>query len=142
MTDSNTGSRATWTGAFDPETYVQAREILEADKQRVYGEVSAEGKRRGRIIIAVAAIWVVCSVALAVANGELLIVAEIGWVAIVAWAVFWMFPTLMGRANLDDLYDQYANQLAKLEEAGIAMPAPSCIEDLVAAIDLVSPAEE
>lgn len=130
-----------WNGAFDPAAYAAAREILEADRTRVYDEVKALGSRRGRIVGIVAVVWAACSVALAFANAELLLVAEAGWVVIVVWAVFWMFPTFTGRANIDDLYDQYAGQLDKLEAASIAMPEPSCMADLVAAIDLVSPRE-
>ena len=128
-------------GAFDPEAYDAARAILEQDRQRVYGEMKGEGSRRGRIVIAVAAAWAVCSVVLAFVNTELLLVAEIGWIAIVAWSVFWLIPTFMGRANLDDLYAQYEEQLAKLEQAEVAMPMPSSIEELVAAIDFASDLE-
>ena len=141
MADDEQGVQQRWDGPFDTEAYKIARSILEQDKQRVLSEVKGEARRRGRIVIIAAVVWAVCSVVLAFVNPDLLLVAEIGWVAVVAWAVFWLLPTLMGQANLDDLYDQYEEQLVKLEEARIAMPTPSCIEDLVAAIDLVSPSE-
>lgn len=142
MTDFKPSNSSEWSGSFNPETYAKARTILADDRQRVRDEIKAEGARRGRIVGIVAIVWAVCSVALAFANIEWLLIAEIGWVVIVFWAVFWLLPALMGRANIDDMYDQYADQLDKLEEAAIAMPEPSCIEELVAAIDLVSPAEE
>ena len=138
---SITAARETWDGPFDPATYAAANDILEADRQRVRAEVEGVYRQRRRIVAIVAVVWVVASVALALANPNLMLVAEIGWVVIVAWAVFWLMPAIMSRANVEDLYGQYAAQLQKLEAARIPMPKPSCIEDLTAAIDLVSPPE-
>lgn len=134
-------SGATWSGPFDPQTYEAAREILKADQAHVANEVRGVGRKRGRIVGIVAIIWVICTLALVAMNADWLLIAEIGWVAIVVWGVFWLLPALMGRANLEDMYSQYADQLAKLEAAHIPMPRPSSIEDLIAAIDFVSPAE-
>lgn len=134
----NATTAETREGPFDPAAYEAARRILEADRLRVRGEVEAVNRRRGRIVAIVAVIWVVCSVALTFASPDLILAAEIGWVVIVIWAVFWLMPALMGRANVEELYDQYADQLEKLERARTPLPEPSCIEDLAAAIDLVS----
>lgn len=130
-----------WNGEFDEDSYAQARTILEADRTRVADEMKRETAKRARAVGIAAALWAVCSVAMAFANSDLLIVAELGWTAIVIWAVFYLIPTFMGKANLGDAFDQYGDQLDKLEEARIPMPKPSCMEDLVAAIDLVSPPE-
>ena len=135
-------ARETWNGPFRPEAYEAARSILEADHARVTAELKQVSGKRARIVAAVAAIWAVCSVALALVNPNLLLVAEIGWAAVVIWAVFWMLPSLIGRANLDDVYEQYTGQIEALESRGIPMPQPSSIEDLVAAIDLVSPSAD
>ena len=136
MAESSTFSQQ-WDGPFDPQAYAVARDILGADHDRAYAQIQASMRHRALVAV----VWAACSVALAFANAELLLFAEIGWVVVVAWAVFWLLPTVMGRANLDEVYAQYDAQLIKLEEAGIAMPEPTCIEDLVAAIDLVSPPE-
>lgn len=130
--------RGTWNGTFQPESYATARRILESDWQRALGEMKREVNRRGRIVGIIAIVWAACSVAMAVANPELMLVAEIGWVVIVAWAVFWMFPALTGRANIDDVYGHYAAQLDELETARTPIPEPSCIEDLVAAINALA----
>ena len=103
--------------------------------------MKAGERKRILAVVVVAIVWVVVTVVAAFVNTELMLVAEIGWVIVVAWAVFRLLPLVSRRASLDDVYEQYADQLDKLEQAGVAMPAPSCIEDLVAAIDLVSPSE-
>ena len=130
-----------WNGTFDAGAYVRALAILAEDRKRVEKAIRKETVRRGRLVGIVVIVWTICSVALGLFNPELILAAEIGWVAIVAWAVFFMWPALMGRVNIEDIYVQYEQQLSQLEEAGIAMPEPSCMEDLVAAIDLVSPPE-
>ena len=126
-----------WAGAFDSAAYDAARKILELDRERAAGEVKAMLARRGRIVAAVAIVWAICSVAMTLANHELLLVAEIGWIALVAWAVFFLLPPVMGRGNLEELFGQYAQRLDELEAAEAALPAPACMEDLAAALDLV-----
>lgn len=124
-------TQRTWDETFKPESYATARRILESDWQRALGEMKREVSRRGRIVGIIVIVWAVCSVAMAFANPELMLVAEIGWVAIVAWAVFWMFPALTGHANIDDVYGHYAERLDELEAACTPIPEPSRIEDLV-----------
>ena len=140
MTEDST-LREQWDGPFDSQAYAVARDILGEDHDRASAQIKSIMRRRALVVALVAAVWAACSVALAFANTELLLFAEIGWVVVVVWAVFWILPTVMGRANLDEVYAQYDAQLIKLEKAGIAMPTPASIEDLVAAIDLVSPPE-
>lgn len=136
--ENHSPAQGTWEGPFLPESYVAAREILEADHQRVSDEIKAVRKRRAYVVMAIAAVWVVCSVALAMANPELMLVAEIGWIVVIAFAVFWMIPAIAATSNAEDLFGQYAAQLEKLEAARVPMPEPSCMEDLVAALDFVS----
>ena len=126
-----------WNGTFDPSTYEAARRVLEADRERVSREVRGVLARRGRIVGVVAAVWAVCSVALAMANPEWLLLAEIGWTVLVVVAVFYLVPAIMGRGNVDELYAQYAEQLDKLQAARVALPQPADMPDLVAALDLV-----
>lgn len=130
---SMSGQKA-WDGAFQPENYAAARRILEADRQRALTEMQREVGRRGRIVGIVVAVWAVCSIVMAVANPELMLVAEVGWVIIVVCAVFWMFPALTGRANIEDVYGHYAAQLDEMEAARMPFPKPSCLEDLVGAL--------
>lgn len=142
LEEINSPAQETWNGPFLPESYVTAREILEADHQRVSNEIKAVRKRRACIVGGVAAVWVVCSVALALVNPELMLVAEIGWIVIIAFAVFWMIPAIVATSNAEELFAQYESRLGKLEAAGTPLPEPSCMEDLVAALDLVSLPEE
>ena len=135
-------AQESWDGPFSQESYDAAHRILEADRERAQKEVRGVSRKRGRIVGAVAVVWAICSVILTVLNPEWLVIAEVGWVVIVFWAVFWLMPAIMGRANIDDIYTQYEAQLKKLEDARIPMPEPACIEDLVAAIDLVSPPDD
>lgn len=126
-----------WEGVFDPAAYEAARRVLALDKERASGEVGKTLSKRGRIMAVVAVVWAVCSVALAFANSELMLVAEIGWIAVVAVAVFFLLPAIMGRGNIDELFAQYEDRLKELEDAQVALPTPASMEDLVAALDLV-----
>ena len=125
----------TWNGSFDPAAYETARKVLAADKERAASEVDALASKRGRIVGGLAIAWAVCSVALAFANAELLLVVEIGWVAVIAFAVFFLIPPLMGRGNLNELFAQYEQRLDELEEARVPLPPPASMPDLVAALD-------
>ena len=131
-----------WNGPFDPAAYESARRVLEQDRERATSEVKAELARRGRLVGVVVAVWAVCSVVLAFVNADLLLVAEIGWTAIVIWAVFFLIPTIMGRGNLDELFSQYEVRLAELEASRVPLPEPADMPDLVAALDLVSLPDE
>ena len=131
-----------WEGAFNSEAYEVARTVLERDRERATGEVKAVLSKRTRLVIVVAVVWAACSVAMTFANPELILVAEIGWVAIVIASVFFLFPAIMGRGNLDELFEQYEEQLEKLEAARVPMPVPASMEDLVAALDLVKLPEQ
>lgn len=131
-----------WNGSFDPAAYEAARRVLGQDRQRAVSEVKAELSRRARRVGIVAAVWAVCSVALAFVNVDLLLAAEIGWTLIVVWAVFFLIPTFMGRGNLDELFDQYEARLVELEAARVALPSPADMPDLVAALDLASLPDE
>ena len=131
-----------WEGQFDKAAYEAARRVLEGDRERTSGEVAGVLAKRGRIVAALAAVWLAVSAALVFVNPELLLVAEIGWVAIVVFAVFFLFPAITARGNLDELYDQYAERLACLQAANVAMPAPASMEDLVAVLDFVQLPEE
>ena len=139
--NNTTATQQRWDAPFDKSAYEAARAVLEADRVRVESEMKRETKRRTRIVAAVAIVWAICTVALGIANPDLLLVAEIGWVVIVAGAVFFLIPAFMGRSGAADVFAQYAAQLDKLESQEIAMPAPADMPDLVAAIDLVSPSE-
>lgn len=135
-------SNSEWEGAFDASAYDAARRVLEQDRARALGEVKQVSRKRTRAIIIVAIIWAICSVALALFNSDWLLVAEIGWVVVIAWAVFYLYPTLTGQGNLDEVFSQYADRLDALEAAEVALPAPADMSDLVAALDLVKLPEE
>ena len=139
--ESSAANQSRWEGAFDNAAYAAARDILKADRERVEGELRAETKRRARAIGIVAAIWAIGAVVLGIIDTNYLLIAEIALIVIVIWAVYYIIPPLMGRSGANDAFDQYAAQLDKLEAQGIAMPQPSDMPDLVAAIDLVSPPE-
>lgn len=130
------------TGGFDSAAYEKARMVLELDQNRATSEVKAMLARRGRIVAAAVVVWAICSIAMTLANSELLLVAEIGWIALVAWAVFFILPPAMGRGNLEELFGQYAQRLDELEAAKVALPAPERMEELVAALDLVKLPDE
>lgn len=129
-------------GGFNSAAYEAARKVLELDQKRAAGEVKAMLTRRGRMVAAAVVIWAICSVAMTIVNSELLLVAEIGWIALVAWAVFFILPPTMGRGNLEELFKQYAQRLDELEAAEVTLPAPACMEDLVAALDFVKLPDE
>ena len=138
MTQTAPKSTATYTGVFDAAAYEIARAILAADNERAKAQMKAELNRRRNIVVAVVAAWIIVSVIVAFTNANLLLGVEVVWAIIVFASVFWLFPTVVGNANLDDIYDQYAAQLDKLERAQAPLPEPSCIEDLVAAIDFAT----
>ena len=126
-----------WAGSFDPESYAAARSVLERDRERAQGEAKAALSKRLRLVAIVAVAWAACTVAMAFVNGDLLLVAEIGWVAIVVWGVYYLIPALFGRGNLDEVFDQYEARLAELEEAQAPFPPVADTGDLAAALDLV-----
>ena len=126
-----------WDGVYDEASYAAARKVLEEDRKHATGELKALLSKRSRIVVVVVILWAIGSAAAAVANPDLLLVAEIGWVVIVGIAVFCLMPAITGRSNLEELYGQYEARLAELEEARVPLPTPSDMPDLVAALDYV-----
>ena len=126
-----------WNGIFDEAAYAAARRVLRDDHERATREMRAVLASRGRIVAAVAFVWLVCTIALAFASADLLLIAEIGWVLVIVFAVWRLLPVVTGRANLDEVYEAYENRLDELQQAQVPLPEPADMPDLVAALDFV-----
>lgn len=126
--------------------YQKAKAVLSGERASAVAKSKAETSKRLRLAGIVIVVWVVIAVALvALLGNDLLIVGEIGLVAIVAWAVFRLLPSIIATGNLDELFDQYDQQLDKLQQAGIPLQPFATAEELVEAMNVASdflPAEQ
>ncbi|HAM16849.1 MAG TPA: hypothetical protein DCP91_13555 [Eggerthellaceae bacterium] len=137
------GAEARPAPASTAKPYDAARNVLAAAKTEALSAFAAEARKR-RIAVAVAAVvWLIVSVVLVMAVGsDLLLVGEIGFVAIVAWGVFYLWPTFVGAGNLEELFAQHATRLDQLERVGVDFPPCADMGDLEAALDYVSLPED
>ncbi len=138
MTPDTIENSASHNGSFDTAAYATAQAILAEDQKSAEAKIKNEMARRGRIIGLVVLIWTAVTIAaFAVAPGAVLAV-ELAWAVVVAAGVFWIWPTVVGKMNLKDIYAQYSAQLDVLEQAHIPFPNTASIEDVIAAIDAAS----
>ena len=126
-------------GVEKEDTYGAARSVLAQAKEEAFAKWSAEKRKRILVSAAVIVVWLAVSVYLVtMVNPDALVGAEISLVAVLAFVVFYLIPAFMGKDELNVMFDQYGDQLDKLESAGAKLPYCRSIEELVPAIDYAS----
>lgn len=124
--DTMTGTRETESASYDV-----IRQLIEEAKAQALDKLAAESRKRTRLVLIVAAVWLAICIALVVGAGsDMLLVAEIGFAAVAAWAIFFLFPSIMGKNELEELFGAYQARVDELQEHGLAAPNITCIEDL------------
>ena len=118
--------------------YAEAHRLLDEARERAFEQYRREAAKRRRIVIAVLVAWVLLAVILYVAvSPDMLVAGELGFAAWVAFAVFYLMPSIMGKSNLQDAFDQYEAQVNRLEAALVPFPVCMTVEQLADALALI-----
>lgn len=119
--------------------YAEARRILSEARSDALLRYQAEAAKRRRVAIGALVAWCAIAAILCVAiSPDMLVVGEIGLAIVIGFSVFYLLPSIVGKGNLVEAFDQYEGQIDKLETSFAPLPVVASVEELADALAVIA----